>query len=80
MPGDSNLLLCMNERFFDKKALEKVKEVVFEQLSFDRMQITTEESNVLYANGLTTGLVMHGGHSSSRCTPIVEGYTQKHAT
>lgn len=79
MPADSNLLLCMNEGFLDKKGLEKLREVVFEQLNFDRMQITTEESNALYANGLTAGLVVHGGHSRTACTPIVEAYTLRHA-
>ena len=58
---------------------EKLTEIVFESLNFSNFQFTVPASNILHAQGLTTGLVVDMGECSTTMTPIVDGFILSNA-
>ena len=68
---DSVMVTCS----LDFKTKRRLNEILFESLEFERVSICNEPSaNILYSEGLTTGLVVECGHQHTTVTPIVEGY------
>lgn len=74
-----NLLLSQNFTVSSPKLLSKITELAFETLEVANFQFTSSASNIMYSNGLSTGLVIDMGESSTSLTPIYEGFIMSHA-
>lgn len=53
--------------------------MLFEQYGFDRMQVGMQALLPLFAEGLTTSMLVDAGDGVTHCIPVVDGYIVKNA-
>ncbi|KAL7754179.1 Arp2/3 complex subunit, actin nucleation center [Sorochytrium milnesiophthora] len=78
-PKDTKILLTeppMNP----KRNREKMVEVMFEKYQFQGVYIAIQAVLTLYAQGLTTGVVVDSGDGVTHVVPVYEGYALPHLT
>ena len=56
---------------------DKVFELMFETMGFDRVNVSPQAALILSARGTTTGLIVDCGDGLTQITPVAEGYVQK---
>ena len=73
---ESSPSIFLTENFSLQQRLvkERLSEIIFEGLCFSKLRFTLSASNMLFAKGLTSGLIVDVGEMSSTMTPIVEGF------
>lgn len=78
-PKDHKILLTeppMNP----KKNREKMAEVMFEKFGFQGVNVSIQAVLTLYAQGLTTGVVVDSGDGVTHIVPIYDGFALPHLT
>ena len=79
IPEEHSLLLT-ESRLNLKYQREKMAQIMFETFDVPALYIANDSVLSLYSSGRNTGVVMDSGKSSTRITPVYEGYALHYAS
>ncbi|KAH7465684.1 Actin- protein 2 [Phytophthora ramorum] len=77
-PKDGYRILLTEPPLNPKRNREKLVETMFEKYGFDGCYINTQAMLTLYAQGITTGVVVDTGDGVTHVVPVYQGYVPQH--
>ncbi|KAG7399899.1 Actin- protein 2 [Phytophthora boehmeriae] len=77
-PKAGHRILLTEPPLNPKRNREKLVEMMFEKYGFDGCNITTQAMLTLYAQGITTGVVIDTGDGVTHVVPVYQGYVPQH--